>query len=65
MKVSDTESSTTSRDVVACHRISVRSTDVVVRMVDRKYVEKTVDNRMQINRCSKILVYRPILVKYI
>ena len=53
MKVSDTESSITSRDVVACHRISVSSTDVVVRMVDRKYVEKTLDNRMQINHCSK------------
>ena len=53
MKVSDTESSITSRDVVACHRISVRSTDVVVRMVNRKYEEKTLDNRMQINHCSK------------
>ena len=41
MKVSNTESLITSRDVAACHRISIRFTDVIVRMVNRKYVEKT------------------------
>ena len=41
MKVSNTESLITSRDVAACHRISIRSTDVIVRMVNRRDVEKT------------------------
>ena len=36
MKVSNTESLITSRDAAACHRISIRSTDVIIRMVNRK-----------------------------
>ena len=53
MKVSNMESLITSRDVAACHRISIRSTDVIVRMVNRKDVVKTLENRMQINNYSK------------
>ena len=39
-------------DVQGCHRLSPKNPDVVCRVVNKKYVEKTLANRIKINNLS-------------